>query len=398
MAAHPTLLILGLAFIRKWSITPELIQGCTAPCLSTTLTMNAYPAELLGQLAPVMFIAGLDEQAPASPTPAKSQDPFAVLVARLRDSLQPQLRPSIWASERTKSFHVVLVEKNVRFPPRKLVSPEDPSYPSAHSPLSPLSPSSPLHPDGLIAPIWIRKHTAFLPSVFVLFLRMFEASGAPLTPRSPLDQPDPDHDRTRVEEERKSDTELSAEIAQRKKATTERGIKLTVVLLASRRMLGASPIHFSLPTSRPLDDSSLDGRLSFIRRQSGLDSRAALFVLSPVSPAELDEFLRRSVGTLVIAPSLLIRSACKTRSTSPPWSTTLPTRNESVESVIDTPRHRPIIHHLSYPSAPLVPAHSAQRAGQSDMNTRWHALQNSGAKTKWRSSASKTYIVYVYVL
>lgn len=41
------------------------------------------------------------------------------------------------------------------------------------------------------------------------------------------------------------------------------------------------------------DDPTLDSRLSFIRRQSGLDSRAALFVLSPVSAAELLEFIKR---------------------------------------------------------------------------------------------------------
>ena len=57
-------------------------------------------------------------------------------------------------------------------------------------------------------------------------------------------------------------------------------MKLTVVLIASRRML---------------DDPALDTRLTFIRRTSGLDSRAALFVLSPVSQAELLEFIKRCV-------------------------------------------------------------------------------------------------------
>lgn len=248
--------------------------------------MNSYPVELLAQLAPVMFVAGLGN--PPQPT----QDPFAQLASRLRDTLQAQLRPSVWAQDRSKSFHIVLVDKNVRFPPRKLVSPEDPSFPSARSPLSPLTPSSPLYPDGLIAPIWIRKHTAFLPSVFVLFLRLFEAPNTTL--KSPLDAPDAEHERNRVEEERKRDAEISAEIAQRKKTTSERGIKLTVVLLASRRMLGMSLLCFSFVTaSRPSDDPSLDGRLSYIRKQSGLDSRAALFVLSPVSQAELDEFVQR---------------------------------------------------------------------------------------------------------
>jgi trafficking protein particle complex subunit 11 len=57
--------------------------------------------------------------------------------------------------------------------------------------------------------------------------------------RSPLDSPDTGREREREQEERRRDMELSAEVALRKKSTNERGIKLTVVLMASRRMLGA---------------------------------------------------------------------------------------------------------------------------------------------------------------
>ncbi|KAK2463095.1 hypothetical protein APHAL10511_004750 [Amanita phalloides] len=231
--------------------------------------MNSYPPELLVQLAPVLFVAGLEAQSQGKP-----QDPFNVLNQRLRDALVAQRKPAIWQSERTKTFHVVIVDKDIRFPPRKAVPPDDPHYPSSHSPLSPLTLSSPLHPDGLIAPIWIRKHTTLVPSVFVLFLRMYETT--PHDPRSPLDGPDIQREREREQEERRRDTELAAEVAHRKKGLNDRGIKLTVVLIASRRML---------------DDLTLDSRLTFIRRQSGLDSRAALFVLSPVSQVELGEFI-----------------------------------------------------------------------------------------------------------
>ena len=68
-----------------------------------------------------------------------------------------------------------------------------------------------------------------MPSVFVLFMRLYEAPPSHM-PRSPLDPPHPDKEG----EERRRDAEISAEIAQRKKSTGERGIKLTVVLLASR--------------------------------------------------------------------------------------------------------------------------------------------------------------------
>ncbi|KAI0359646.1 hypothetical protein OH77DRAFT_1587090 [Trametes cingulata] len=237
--------------------------------------MNSYPPELLVQLAPVMFVAGLDVQPPqppnAPPTPTtpqtSRQDPFQVLSLRLRDALAAQRKVAIWQPEKTKTFQVVLVDKDVPFPPRKMLRPEDPQYNSSHSPLSPLTPTSPLYPDGIIAPIWVRKHTTLVPSVFVMFMRIYE---------SPPLQAGQD-EREREAEEKRRDTELSAEIAQRKKTTNERGIKLTVVLMASRRML---------------DDPTLDGRLTYIRRQSGLDPRAALFVLSPVSQAEIGDFVR----------------------------------------------------------------------------------------------------------
>ncbi|KAI0753080.1 Foie gras liver health family 1-domain-containing protein [Daedaleopsis nitida] len=243
--------------------------------------MNSYPPELLVQLAPVMFVAGLDVQVPpqtpstpapntptaSTPTASSRQDPFYILAVRLRDALLSQRKVAIWQPEKAKTFQVVLVDKEVPFPPRKMLRPEDPQYNSSHSPISPLTPSSPLHPDGLIAPIWIRKHTALVPSVFVVFMRLYE---------SPPLQAGQD-ERDREAEEKKRDTELAAEIAQRKKSTNERNIKLTAVLMASRRML---------------DDSSLDTRLTYIRRQSGLDPRAALFVLSPVSQTEIGDFVR----------------------------------------------------------------------------------------------------------
>ncbi|KAJ7287102.1 Gryzun, putative trafficking through golgi-domain-containing protein [Mycena rebaudengoi] len=262
--------------------------------------MNSYPPELLTQLAPVMFVAGLDApppqtpQTPTSPelspttptTPRSQQDPFAVLTLRLREALLAQRKVAIWQPDKAKSFQMILVDKAVRFPPRKLVPPDDPAFSAAHSPLSPLTQTSPLHPDGLIAPIWIRKHTTLVPSVFVMFLRIYEYP--PYSPRSPLDPPDPERERDRELEERKRDSELAADIALRKKTTNERSIKLTVVLIGSRRML---------------DDPALDSRLTYIRRQSGLDSRAALFVLSPVSQTELGDFVK-SLQQALYEPAL----------------------------------------------------------------------------------------------
>jgi hypothetical protein len=125
----------------------------------------------------------------------------------------------------------------------------------ARSPLSPHTPTSPLYPDGLIAPIWLRKHTDLLPSNFVLFHRLAPSS-SPLAGAG-------------------EDDALIAELSRRRRILSERGIKLTVVLLASRDLL---------------DSPALDGRLSHLRRSATLDARSSLFVLTPVSAEELAEF------------------------------------------------------------------------------------------------------------
>lgn len=75
--------------------------------------MNSYPPELLAQLAPVMFVAGLDIP-PTSPTPQspspKPQDPFNVLSLRLREALTAQRKVAIWQPDKSKKFQVVLVD------------------------------------------------------------------------------------------------------------------------------------------------------------------------------------------------------------------------------------------------------------------------------------------------
>ena len=80
-----------------------------------------------------------------------------------------------------------------------------------------------------------------VPCAFVLFMRLWE----PPPPSSPLEV---QHNAER-DEERKRDAELASEISARKKTTSERGIKLTVVLMASRRMLGANKCNYSRPSS-----------------------------------------------------------------------------------------------------------------------------------------------------
>jgi hypothetical protein len=114
------------------------------------------------------------------------------------------------------------------------------------------------------------------------------------------------------------------------------------------------------------DDPALDARLTFIRRQSGLDSRAALFVLSPVSQSELGDFVRRSVRflfphfTLKNSRQNSLAPACNKPSMTPPSSTTPPIQNACVVSATNTHTHPINLHPYSGPA----PARSGPRGGQ----------------------------------
>ncbi|OCF45455.1 hypothetical protein I317_00702 [Kwoniella heveanensis CBS 569] len=204
------------------------------------------------------------------------------LVTNLRGALTPLGgKGKVWLGERArKEFRIILVDKGVRLPMRK-VNPLASSTPSVadppstpHSPLSPLIPSSPLYPDGLVAPVWVRKHAELVPSVFVLFLRLYES-------RPPPTSESPEEASARVAAnramEKDQDDQLVREIGDRRRRLGERGIKLTVVLMAS---------------AATLDSPALDPRLSYLRRASALSAKASLFVLTPVPADQLSDFVQ----------------------------------------------------------------------------------------------------------
>jgi hypothetical protein len=89
-------------------------------------------------------------------------------------------------------------------------------------------------------PTWIRKHRELLPSVFVLVLRFYEfgLSNADGTAPSADEIDIGPLEKEKIEKLR--DNELINDVLNRKRSCAERGIKLAVVLLTSREMLGAS--------------------------------------------------------------------------------------------------------------------------------------------------------------
>ncbi|PWY98037.1 hypothetical protein BCV70DRAFT_165767 [Testicularia cyperi] len=283
--------------------------------------MNSYPAELLNHHFACMVVAGLTPPTSSAPTPTPKQPPPAApatsevtattdaatttdhptalypdLCKSLHDILASRGKAStFWdpARGRAAVFHTAFADLNARLPPHKtrpsarhvassLSGVDQTKTPAAavpsdvstaafaslppRSPLSPLHPNSPLFPDGIIAPIWVRKHRELVPAVFVAFYCLPAAAAA--TPAALL---------------RHADEALIQAIADRRRSLAERGIKLTVVLLTDRERL---------------DDPQLEARLSFIRRSSALDSRASLFVLTPVSRQELGEFVTSLHGAL----------------------------------------------------------------------------------------------------
>lgn len=90
--------------------------------------MNSYPSELLTQLGPVMFIAGLDMVPDTSQSDTETSeddrilgkrlqgDPFILLAKRLREVLQETSikKGTIWVGDTERAgpgFRILLVDK-----------------------------------------------------------------------------------------------------------------------------------------------------------------------------------------------------------------------------------------------------------------------------------------------
>ena len=92
----------------------------------------------------------------------------------------------------------------------------------------------------------MRKHAELVPSVFVLFLRLYET---PPLSEDELAAETADQKAARAKAERAKEQEMDdvlvGEIGDRRRRLGERGIKLTVVLMASTEALGES-LHVSV--------------------------------------------------------------------------------------------------------------------------------------------------------
>lgn len=285
--------------------------------------MESYPLDLLQHLTPTLMVGGLlaaQAPAPAATTPATSttisddqsssqipktaasppssvhgiSQPWAKMLSNLLMQATGSNTPTaIWDPPRPlANLQVMLVDKRVfRFPPRKRPSPTSADgipQTQLHSPLSPLSPGSPLFPDGIMSPIWIRKHREMCPAVWVDFYELKDkpptagdetsatSSAEPLGIRSQTPQQQADI--------KKMDAELVKEILKTRKhvlggisGNNERSAyagagKYAVVVCLQ-------PHHMTSP--------NIESRLNAIRQDCNLDNRTLLYLpLQTSSPTD----------------------------------------------------------------------------------------------------------------
>ncbi|KAH8159591.1 hypothetical protein CIB48_g8656 [Xylaria polymorpha] len=145
-------------------------------------------------------------------------------------------------------FKIKAIGREFLLPPRHARLPDDLDVPSTalvlHSPFSPLSPGSTLYPDGLIDNQWLHKHQDLLPSVCLCFYSL--TSDPTLATLH--------------------DNQLKTDINAVKNTISQSGYKsrLAVVILSDQS---------------PSSVSQFQDRLENIKRSTGLDPKASLFVL-----------------------------------------------------------------------------------------------------------------------
>ncbi|KAI3321223.1 Gryzun, putative trafficking through golgi-domain-containing protein [Xylariaceae sp. AK1471] len=245
--------------------------------------MDGYPPGSLDHNVPFLVVSGLS----TSPTTPLLTDPElrerGILVrselspvdtreARiiLRFIQEADATNLPWQSRdgaRRYKFKVKTIGREFLLPPRRARLPADLDTPSSafvlHSPFSPLSPGSTLYPDGLIDNRWLHKHQDLIPSVCLCFYSL--TSDPTLATLH--------------------DNQLKTDINAVKNAISQSGYKcrLAVVILSDQS---------------PSTMSQFQERLENIRRSTGLDPKASLFVL-PTRRTELE--LEKAVDNVLTA-------------------------------------------------------------------------------------------------
>lgn len=249
--------------------------------------MEDYPQEYVALTRPLVVLLGLqDEQANSdlpkplnngaaitSNLPSISQDRHKHVLSAIRkygDSplvAEAGVHSHAAPINQALRFHLKASSRRYVFPSRKAspppsqVSPIGSSGASSassvlHSPLSPLSLGSPCHPNAVMTPLWFKKYQEALPAVFVSFFEI-------------------NHD---INNDTLNDNRLKNDISTFQSALESINVKskLIAVLLGDDSTAG---------------DSSLEARMSNIRKGAKLENKATFFFLPWGASAEQTEAL-----------------------------------------------------------------------------------------------------------
>ncbi|KAF8971298.1 hypothetical protein BGZ46_010312 [Entomortierella lignicola] len=269
--------------------------------------MDTYPTEFVIHLQPTLVVTGLtpaegtshqnsnnQEQSPNNNPPPPPPRPGApgstqnngvisTLEAQKAALLQAMLlRNNVSFWDNTKGlagslFYVVPENRGYILPPtRRFLQQFNQQNPP--SSLSPSTPSSPLYPDGLITPLWIRRHREQIPSVFIAIVNLWDRESISgdeknkiaqrgFSEKGPLGVIDP--------MEREHDTILAQELLERRKAAQDRYVKFAAVILLQQSHI---------------EDPSIEDRLNFVRKSAGLDLKSSFYVLPPSNIQDINEF------------------------------------------------------------------------------------------------------------
>ncbi|KAI3625289.1 hypothetical protein CBS9595_000650 [Malassezia furfur] len=229
--------------------------------------MNAYPAELVVHLHPLVLVTGITRDKEGAPRTAKAYalptplDTFPEVCAALAEALAQRGKTRVWSPPSgVPHIHFVLSGYAYGYPPAKSrasariasdVGRRAVASLPPRSPLSPLQVGGPLFPDGILAPAWIRKHSEYVPSTHVVFYTLPAATLA-------------------------DDAALIEAIGETRAMDAPRGIRTVAVLMGDRAALARA---------------DTDARIAHLRRATRLEQRGSLLVL-PTDAADVDAFVR----------------------------------------------------------------------------------------------------------
>lgn len=160
--------------------------------------MDTYPPEFAIHLQPTLVVSGLtsaedashqedanppqvntDNPPPPPPRPGTqgSKTGLAAQKAILLQAMLSRNNVSYWDNTKGLAgslFYVIPEQAAYNLPPTRRFLQQTNQLHLAQQSLSPTTPSSPLYPDGLITPLWIRRHREQIPSVFIAVVDLWD--------------------------------------------------------------------------------------------------------------------------------------------------------------------------------------------------------------------------------